>query len=302
MKFALLGSLGSINRYLIPSLIQAGHEVTIVSTQADRATDIQALGGIPAIGTMTDADFLAETFKGKDAVYLMISGAPSPDLFAAIQQQAEIFKTAIEKSGVSRVVQLSSIGADAGPEAGSLYAYHLLENHLRQLNLPVAFVRPTGFYANWFAHLDTLRAEHAIYANIPMLTSEYWTAPEDIAAIIQPLLEKTPVGHTVHYAMSDYFNGADFIDALAKETGWHDLHYVEITDAQYQENLKAHGVPDPIIQAFLQMNDYQRHPEALYKDLRQHGVTTGKPLAEFIKEYAAILINDETQRANTIVS
>ena len=75
MKIAMLGSLGNINSYVIPELIKLGHEVTVVTSTDKRVSQIEALGAIPAVGTMTDITFLTKVFTGMDAVYLMISGA-----------------------------------------------------------------------------------------------------------------------------------------------------------------------------------------------------------------------------------
>ncbi|MGA3410159.1 SDR family oxidoreductase [Lactiplantibacillus pentosus] len=90
MKIAMLGSLGHINRIVVPQLIQAGHEVTVISTNPERQATIEALGAHAAIGTMTDADFLTSTFTGQDVVYLMLSGSTGDDLFQSAVSQAQI--------------------------------------------------------------------------------------------------------------------------------------------------------------------------------------------------------------------
>lgn len=67
MKITLLGSLGHINRVLIPSLVQAGHEVTVISSNPSRTAAIKVIGAIPAIGSMDDSHFLTRQFTGADA-------------------------------------------------------------------------------------------------------------------------------------------------------------------------------------------------------------------------------------------
>lgn len=36
MKIAMLGSLGNVNRVAVPELLNAGHEVTLLTSSADR--------------------------------------------------------------------------------------------------------------------------------------------------------------------------------------------------------------------------------------------------------------------------
>ena len=71
MNIVLTGSLGNIGKPLAIELVQKGHSVTVISSKADRQKDIEALGAKAAIGTMQDVEFLANTFKGADTVYLM---------------------------------------------------------------------------------------------------------------------------------------------------------------------------------------------------------------------------------------
>lgn len=104
MKIAMLGSMGNINRLVIPQLVQAGHDVTVISTSDQRRAAIEAAGAHAAIGTMTDIDFLSETFIGKDVVYLMLSGSIGTDPFAGAIEQAQIWRQAIANAGVKTLL------------------------------------------------------------------------------------------------------------------------------------------------------------------------------------------------------
>lgn len=76
MKITLTGSLGHISRPLTAILVQQGHQVTVISSKADRAAAITQFGAIPAIGSVEDADFLTSAFTGADAVYTMVPPTP----------------------------------------------------------------------------------------------------------------------------------------------------------------------------------------------------------------------------------
>lgn len=89
MKFTLLGSLGNIGRIIAPALVKAGHDVTVISSNTKRADQIRQIGAQPAIGTMTDSDFLADQFRGADAVYLMVAAASSGSLFEDTERTGE---------------------------------------------------------------------------------------------------------------------------------------------------------------------------------------------------------------------
>ena len=57
MKITVTGSLGNISKLLAQELIAHGHDVTIISSKADKQAEIEALGAKAAIGSVTDAEF-----------------------------------------------------------------------------------------------------------------------------------------------------------------------------------------------------------------------------------------------------
>lgn len=302
MKIAMLGSVGNINRHVIPELISQDNDVTVITSSDKRVSQIENMGAVAAVGSMDDVDFLAETFKNKDVVYLMISGTgQGSDLNASMTAQGKIFKEVIEKSGVKKVVQLSSIGAD-NEKSGSLYAYHFLEEKLKTIDdIDLALVRPVGFYANLYANLESIKKDHAIYASLDENTVQNWVAPTDIANIVLPLINDTPKGITVNYAVSDEFSMKDFIGALSKEANIPDLHYVKLTNDQMKQGMIQNGVPEFVADALAKTNKYQENPDEVYADLRKHNPKYGEvKLDEFVKEFAHALENNVESKANTI--
>ena len=103
MKIIVTGSLGHISKPLTEELVQKGHEVTVISSKADKQQEIEALGATAAIGSVEDADFLTSTFTGADAVYTMVPPtnyfAPDLDLTAYCLGVGNNYAAAIEKIG-----------------------------------------------------------------------------------------------------------------------------------------------------------------------------------------------------------
>lgn len=122
MKITVTGSLGNISKPLAKQLIAAGHQITIVSSNADKIADIEALGATAAIGSIADAAFLTRAFTGADVVYTMI-----PPNFGAnnyrqyVGDSAKNYVEAIKKAGITRVVNLSSIGAHVDGGTGQIF-------------------------------------------------------------------------------------------------------------------------------------------------------------------------------------
>jgi uncharacterized protein YbjT (DUF2867 family) len=78
MKVIVTGSLGNISKPLAHELVAQGHTVTVISSNPEKQTDIEALGATATIGSLEDVDLLVSTFTGADAVYCMV---PPNDYF-----------------------------------------------------------------------------------------------------------------------------------------------------------------------------------------------------------------------------
>ena len=72
MKYVITGSLGNIALPVTKALLNAGHEVTVITSKHRNAKAIESLGAKAAVGSVEDANFLTKTFAGANAVYTMI--------------------------------------------------------------------------------------------------------------------------------------------------------------------------------------------------------------------------------------
>jgi NAD(P)H dehydrogenase (quinone) len=71
---------------------------------------------------------------------------PSPG-FAEAQAMAAALKSALEEAAPGRVVYLSTIGAQAR-QSNLLSQHTIIEQKLKELPLPIAFLRPGWFLEN----------------------------------------------------------------------------------------------------------------------------------------------------------
>ena len=106
MKITVTGSLGHISQPLAKELVQKGHHVTVISSKPEKQKDIEDLGATAAIGSLEDADFLAATFSGADAVYCMVLPANyfdhNLDLLAYYHRLGNNYAQAIDPPNTAR--------------------------------------------------------------------------------------------------------------------------------------------------------------------------------------------------------
>jgi uncharacterized protein YbjT (DUF2867 family) len=301
MNIVLTGSLGNIGKPLTQDLVRKGHAVTVISSSPERRKQIEAMGATAAIGTMQDTDFLAQTFTGADTVYLMEtmeavgdSFDKSVDFIGQITQIGQRYKQAIERSGVNKVVHLSSIGADMEQGNGILLFHHNVEQTLGQLPAEIAikFIRPVGFYINMFSFIPTIKRQGAIISNYGGNTKEPWVSPNDIAAVISEEMDQPFEGRMVRYVASDEVSPNEIANALGNAIGKPDLQWRVISDEQLLTNWLSIGFNEQVAKGFVELQASQGNG-TLYEDYYQNRPTLGAvKLADFAKEFALAYQND----------
>jgi uncharacterized protein YbjT (DUF2867 family) len=291
MKIIVTGSLGHISKPLTEELVQKGHSVTVISSNAGKQKDIETLGATAAIGSLEDVDFLKTTFNGADATYCMIPPANyfdhALDLPAYTRRLANNYAKAIEASGVKRVVFLSSIGAHMAEGNGIIQVYHEVEAIISQpTDVAVTFMRPTSFYYNLFSYLGM--AKQGFIASNYGEEKIIWVSPKDIAAAIADELETPLSGKKVRYVSSDERTGAETAAVLGAAIGKPDLKWIIVSDEEVQNGLVSAGMQPSIALGLVEMYASARNGK-FWEDYKlHHPQVTGKiKLEEFVKDFAA---------------
>lgn len=169
MKIIVTGSTGNISKPLTQTLIAAGHNVTVISSNADKVAEIESLGAKAAIGSLADADFLTQTFTGADALYAMVPPSFSAESLRAYQNETgKSYAEAIKRSGIKKVVALSSIGAHLDSGVGPIKGIHDVEGVLSGLDgVAVKFIRAPFFYINFFSNIPLIKHQGILGSNYP---------------------------------------------------------------------------------------------------------------------------------------
>jgi len=293
MKIIVTGSLGHISKPLATQLVQQGHEVIVISSKPEKQSEIETLGAKAAIGSIKDANFLMASFTRADAVYCMEPPDgyfdPNFDIMAEIREMCEAYVNAILKSGVKRVIHLSSIGAHTDKGNGILKFHYVTEQIFSSLpsDIAITFMRPVGFYYNLFSFIPVIKSQGIIAANYG-IEKEPWVSPLDIAATIAKEIVKPFEGRRVLYIASDELTGCEVASILGEAIGKPDLKWVVIPDEQSLNGMLSIGMNRSIAEGLVEMNA-SRRDGILHEDYYRNRPELGKvKMKDFAKEFAAV--------------
>ncbi|MBB6272259.1 uncharacterized protein YbjT (DUF2867 family) [Pedobacter cryoconitis] len=288
MKFTITGSLGNISKPLVQTLVSAGHQVTVISSSADKIKAIEELGAKPAIGSIDDIDFLTKAFTGADAVYTMCPPSFSAqDYRAYIAGTGSNYAAAIQASGVKQVVNLSSIGAHLSDGTGPIKGLHDVEQLFNKLEgVAVKHMRPAYFYINLYGNTDMIKHAGIIGANYSESATLVLVHPQDIAAAIAEEIQQSFTGKSVRYVTSDVRKTAEVATALGTAVGKPELKWVEFTDEQALGGMIDAGLPEEIAKNYVEMGTAIRSG-VLWEDFYANKpVYAAIKLEDFAKEFA----------------
>ena len=226
------GSHRQHRRKITELLLETGEEVRALARSPEKLAELDALGAETVAGDVRDADYLASTFAGADAVYTLTAFDPTlPDYHADQVRRGEAIASAIRESGVRHVVALSSIGAELASGNGFIASLHRQERRLRALNrVNLMILRPGAFFEGFYAALDTIRGEGVVADSVAPKAKVPMIATADIAAVAAVALrERNWSGVVVRELLGPRdLTYTEAAAAIGVAIGQPDLQYVQL--------------------------------------------------------------------------
>jgi uncharacterized protein YbjT (DUF2867 family) len=292
MNYVITGSLGHISKPVVQKLKASGHSVTVITSNASKSKDIEALGATAAVGSIEDKNFLKRAFAGAQAVYLMIP--PNWSLsgsWAAYQKKViENYIEALKINGIKHVVFLSSIGAHLGKGTGPVNGLSVAEWHLNQLkNVNLKIVRPSYFFYNLMGMIPVIKSMNIMGSNFGGTKEKLaLTATSDIADVVaNELLDLKFKGHSIRYIASDERHPKEIAEILSKAINKPGITWVEFKDEDALNGMLQSGLNKEIAAGYVEMGGALRNGK-MQGDYWKNKPKLGKvKLEEFAKEFAA---------------
>jgi NADH dehydrogenase len=226
MRVLVTGGTGVIGASTITALLQRGHTVRLLSRNAERDARSWRHGVTPAAGDVSDAASIEGCADGCDAVIHLVAiveESPPEATFARVNVEGtrNVVREA-ERAGVSRLVYVSSLGADRG-----VSEYHRSkragEEIARRFPREWVILRPGAVYGPGDEHLSVMLKLVRTLPVVPMVgdggqrVQPAWH--EDVAEAIAASVERDDlVGRTLELAGDEVTTQRELLDLLGSLT------------------------------------------------------------------------------------
>jgi uncharacterized protein YbjT (DUF2867 family) len=283
--YAITGITGKVGGALARELLASGRPVRAVVRDATRAGAWAERGCEIATAVMEDGSSLAAAFEGATGVFILPPSEFDPEPgFPEARKVIEAVSAALLKARPEKVVCLSTIGAQAD-ENNLLTQRTLMEQALREMPMPLAFLRPGWFMENAAWDVAPARDDGVIASYLQPLDKPVpMVATADVGRVAAQLLQQTWRGvRVVELEGPRRVSPNDLASAFARVLCRHVR--AEVVDRQTWEALfRAQGMKHPLprmrmLDGFNEgWIDFESHPDEI---LRGH-VALDTALAELV--------------------
>lgn len=187
--YLITGITGHVGGAAARKLLEQGKKVRALVRNPQKAAEWVVQGVELVQGDWNDAQAIASALRGVEGAYLMMppTQTPSPG-FPEAKAIVASYQDALRKSPPPKLVVLSSMGSEKSSGLGLITSTHLLEEGLKGLPFPVAFVRAGSFYENYLFGLQAAQGGTLPIFYDPTDRKLPMIATEDIGAEVAKLL------------------------------------------------------------------------------------------------------------------
>jgi len=225
-RILVLGGSGFVGRHVCEQLARMGWQVTVPTRRAINASSVQSLPGLTVLEASVhkEAD-LARLMPGHDAVVNLVAvlhGSEARFENVHVELPAKI-SHAMKKAGVSRLVHVSALGAEAQAPSMYLRSKARGETTLQGAGLQLSVLRPSVVFGAEDKFLNLFADLQAVAPFMPLAGSgtrfqPVWVA--DVAgAVVACLKQPSTIGQTYELCGPEVMTLAELVQRAGQWAG-----------------------------------------------------------------------------------
>ena len=256
----IVGATGNVGSKTVKNLLGKGHSLKLIARHVDKLQQFAGEQGVSIhAGDSLDSEFLSGIFKGSDAVLLMMPADMQAENIAAYQDRlGEAQIEAVKKSGVKKVLFLSSVGGHTEDHTGIVAGLARQEVRLKELqNVDVLILRPSYFMENLLGNISIIKNMGVNGSSLLGEKSFPIIATNDVAKVAaEKLNDLTWTGKTVLPLLGPKnYNMNEVTKVLGDAINKPDLSYVHFPYEQAKQAMLQWGISDSVAQAFVGLTE-----------------------------------------------
>jgi len=258
------GATGNIGSRLAKRLLEEDQEIRVISRKAEKLDELKSLGAEPLVGDLLDYQFCLKAFEGCERAFLVVQGSPRNGNH--VEEEIKCghnFAQAMKSAKLKHAVFSSSLGADSHTGSPIIDVKEKVEDTLKEAGIPVTVLRPSNFFENLYAYLETLSSGHFVYPLDGRVKLPY-VSVDDIAMIADKALNREPQGWEIFDMPGQRdISMLDIAGAISDNLN-RMIKYMRVSDEQFIEVFTGFGVSEKFCRDILAMFRFFEKQEFKY--------------------------------------
>ncbi|MFZ4876296.1 NmrA family NAD(P)-binding protein [Janthinobacterium sp. Mn2066] len=285
MKVVIAGASGNIGYRVAEQLLHAGERPVLLARNAAKVASLLARGAVLVEGGSDDTASVMQATQNADALLWLTPPALAAD---SLQQwyarTARIACDAIAANGVARVVHISSIGAGARPNLGTVSYSAEVENAFAATRVHLVNLRPGYFMQNLAAHYASMRDEAVIRMSFAPDHDMPWISTDDIGDVAaRYLLDTTWAGQWARNLMGPENLSLQQVAAIASEILGRQVRYEQASLAQLDRAFAHMGANAQVRTELAELMTALGDPDGIYATARTPDACTPTSMQAFLR-------------------
>ncbi len=259
MKIAITTPTGHVGSAVADFLLDLGGDVSVklLGRRPEKLRTFTQRGAQMEIGAQDDAAFLIKATQDVDALLWVTPPGYGSDNVRAFQNRfGKAAAKAIRTNRISRVVNLSSIGAQFDSGVGPINGLHDIEKLLDDAAENITHLRPGSFFENLLWQLDSIKNLGRISLPVSGAKRFPMIATRDIGAVAaQRLTDREWSGHSVRELHGPADLSHNEVAAVLTRALGRKIAYVECDRAKMRDVLLDNAVSENAADLMLEMYD-----------------------------------------------
>jgi uncharacterized protein YbjT (DUF2867 family) len=292
MRIAITTPSGHIGSKVTELLLDAKADLVLLTRDPSKVKSFSSQGVPVLLGSPDDAAFVTTATKGVDVLFWVTPPNYTSTDYREFQRRCgRAAVQAIQANRISRIVNLSSIGAHLGSGTGPVNGLYDVEKMLDAVSRNVTHLRPGYFFENYLMQIESIRSSNSIFLPVSGSRRLPMIATRDIAQVAaERLLEPTWAGRSVRGLQGPRDLSFDEAAELISRSTGLKIRHVKVPEDAVRQHLMGAGLSDNVTGLLLEM--YRAIESGTMKpaEVRTTATTTPTTLDVFAREAIAPMV------------
>ena len=285
MKIVIATASGNVGRRTAEKVIEAGAETILLSRHPEKLADLVAQGAtVKPIGSDDDRGVI-EASQNADALFwLTPPKIDVPSLSDWYTQTAMVGARAVRENSIKRVVNISSLGAGARPNLGTVSFVGEVEAIFNQTDANILHLRPGYFMENFLTQVESIERDNTVSFPYASDHDIPWISTDDVGDVAAKyLLDDRWAGHWTRNLM-----GAENLTplettAILSRVLDRPIAYDQVTIESIKQQLASMGATPDAQQALGDLFCALSDPDGVYATARTPETFTPTTFEQFVR-------------------